>query len=175
LFLQEALLLSIYGGIQKGGSMKKILSICLVLMMVATTVMAEHVISSKDNPQFLYVLSAKSGSFEGDTLTLKDVPLVIYFSDRPDRIAGHMSVKQFVELWNKGSDSFKADPPNTTLSIFNEEGNQDIVFEIISTPTIKNDSITFSVRLLLGDLPKVISSSSLFIDVFTKNSVPTFD
>ncbi len=146
--------------------MKKILSICLVLMLVSSSVMAEHVISSKDKPEFLYVLSAKSGTFEGDTLTLKDVPLVIYFSDRPDRIAGHMSLKKFVKLWGKGANSFKADPPNATLSIFNEQGNKDAVIELVGVPEVKGNSVTWSIRVLLGNLPKEISTSSLFIDLY---------
>ncbi len=157
-----------------GANMKKILSIGLVLMLATTTLVAQHVIDSKDNPQFLYVLSAKSGTFEDGTLTLNDVPVAVYFSDRPYRIAGHISLKKFVKMWGKGADSFKLDPPNATLSILNKEGNQDVVFEIIGTPTIENDSITFSVKLLLGNLPKVIVSSSLFIDVFAKNMSPTF-
>ena len=106
--------------------MRKILLICIMLMLATTTVMADDVISSKENPEFLYVLSATSGSFEGDTLTLRDVPLVIYFSDRPNRIAGHMSLKKFVKLWGKGKNSFKKDPPNATLSIFNKKRNKDV-------------------------------------------------
>ncbi len=51
--------------------MKKILSVCLVLLLAATTVGVEPVIGGKDNPEFLYVLSAKPGTFEGDTLTCK--------------------------------------------------------------------------------------------------------
>lgn len=155
--------------------MKKILSVCLVLVLVATSVGAEHVIGGKDNQEFLYVLSAKSGAFDGGTLTLKDIPLVIYFSDRPNRIAGHMSLEGFVRLWGKGVDSFKSDPPNATLSVYDEKGNKDVVLEIIGTPTIKNDSIICNVRLILGDLPEVFPASSLFVDVFTKNKVPTFD
>ena len=128
--------------------MKKILSICLILMLATTPVMAGHVIDSKENPEYLFVLSAESGSFDGETLTLKGVPNVIYFSDRPNRIAGHMSLEKFVELLGKGTDSFKADPPNATLSLLDESGNKDVVIEL-SNPQLKGDTLTFKVRIRL--------------------------
>ena len=73
--------------------MKRILLICLVLT-ATTAVLADHVIDESENPQFLFVMSAVSGSFDGETLTLTGVPSVVYFSDRPYRIAGHMSLEE---------------------------------------------------------------------------------
>ena len=145
--------------------MKKILSICLVLMLASTTVMAANVISSKDNPAFLYVLSAKSGSFEGDTLILRDVPQVIYFSDRPDRIAGHMSLKQFVEKWNDEFDKVKSDPPNASLSTFDKQESKIIVVEL-SDLQIKGNTLVYKVRVLEGDMIESFDLSALFIDDF---------
>ena len=145
--------------------MKKILSFCLVLMLAATTVGAEPVIGGKDKPEFLYVMSAMSGSFDGKTLTLKGVPLVIYFSDRPDRIAGHMSLKKFVAQWGKGPDSFKTDPPNATLSVFNEKGNKDVVLEL-SNLQLKGATLTCKVRVLEGNTTKSFGPASLFIDLY---------
>ncbi|HEC12855.1 MAG TPA: hypothetical protein ENI80_06330 [Acidiferrobacteraceae bacterium] len=143
--------------------MKKILITCLVLIFASITVLAKDAINKKETPQFLYVLSAKAGSFEEKTLTLKDVPLVIYFSDRPARIAGHMSLKEFVKMWGKGKDSFKKNPPNATLSIFNEKGGKDVVIEI-SAPQIKDDVLSFSARLLEGKASQSFGAVSLFID-----------
>ncbi len=150
--------------------MKKILSISLVLMLAFTTAVAQDVINNKDKPEYLYVLSAKSGSFDDGTLTLNDVPMVIYFSDRPYRIAGHISLKKFVDLWREGSDSFKADPPNATLSIFDEQGNKDVVLEI-SNLQLKENTLAFKIHVLEGNTPKSFGPSSLFIDeiVFPPN------
>ncbi len=89
----------------------------VMLTLVPGLVFAEHVIDDSKEPRYLFVLSATSGSLKGDTLTLNGVPNVIYFSDRPLRKAGHMSLSNFIEMWNKGSDSYKADPPNATLSV----------------------------------------------------------
>ena len=132
-------------------------------MLAVTIVGAEHVIGCKDKPEFLFALSAQSGSFDGKTLTLKDIPLVIYFSDRPNRISGHISLKKFVKLWGKGTDSFKVDPPNATLSILDESGNRNAVIEI-STPVLIKKTITFTVDILQGTIPTSFSAGSLFID-----------
>ena len=132
-------------------------------MLAITGIGCRNTSDHKNTPQMLFVLSAKSGSFEGDTLTLNDVPLVIYFSDRPDRIAGHESLRSFVNDWARGSNSFKADPPNATLSVFDEEGNKNAVIEI-NNPKLNNNTITFEVRLLEGSIPKSFEASSLFVD-----------
>ena len=48
--------------------------------------------------QLLFVQSAGSMSFSDGVLTLKDVaPLTIFFSDRPQRVAGHMPTKSFMQ------------------------------------------------------------------------------
>ena len=39
----------------------------------------------------------------------------LYFSDRPQRIVGHMATTDFVELWDAGDNSFESDPPNAVL------------------------------------------------------------
>jgi hypothetical protein len=143
--------------------MKKVLSVCLILMLVATTSCTKHVINGSKKPKFLYVLSAKSGVLDGKTLTLKDVPLVIYFSDRPDRVAGHMSLKKFVKMWGEGPDSFKIDPPNASLSILNA-GEKTAVVELVGVPEFKGNSVTFKIKVISGTLPNSLPALSLFID-----------
>ena len=141
--------------------MKKMMG--MMIGMLVMTLLASPVYGAP--PSYLFVLSGESGSFEGDTLTLNDVPLVVYFSDRPYRVAGHMSLEKFVELWGKGSDSFKADPPNATLSIFGEQGNKDVVVELME-PRIKEATLVFRVRLLKGNIAKSFGAASIFIDAF---------
>ena len=148
--------------------MKKHLLAFFVLLLAVTTIVGQDVINNKDKPEYLYVLSAKSGSFDDGTLTLNNVPMVIYFSDRPYRIAGHISLKKFVENWNKGSDSFMADPPNATLSILGVDRNTNVVIEI-SAPVIKQDIVIFKVRILEGSLPMKFANASLFVDIVNFN------
>lgn len=126
---------------------------------------ANPVINDADAPRFLYTMSAKSGTMEGDRLTLKGVPLVIYFSDRPHRLSGMLSLQVFAQGWDQGTDSFRADPPNATLSILSKDGAQNTVVEI-SEPDVKvkEGSISFKVRVLEGEVPKSFGTASLFID-----------
>ncbi len=137
----------------------------VMLTLVPGLVFAEHVIDDSKNPGYLFVLSATSGSLKGDTLTLNGVPNVIYFSDRPARIAGHMSASKFVEMWDKGVDSFKADPPNATLSILEKDGAKNAVLELMSVEQ-KNGSVVFKVVVLEGMFPVEFNTGDLFIDLF---------
>lgn len=121
-------------------------------------------LSKNGEVQFLFVMNSKSGSFKDNTLTLKGIPIVTYFSDRPDRIAGDVSLSEFVDSWARGPDSFKVDPPNAALSFSGRTLVQTIIVEI-SNPTVKNNSISFKARSLKGDIPEEFGPSSLFIDV----------
>lgn len=72
------------------------------------------------NADFLFVQTARRISFDraANRLTLHDVsPVTLFFSDRPDRIAGNMRTAAFVPFWSQGRDSFLSDPPNADLSI----------------------------------------------------------
>jgi len=135
----------------------------VMLTLVPGLVFAEHVIDDSKNPGYLFVISGTSGSLKGDTLTLNGVPNAIYFSDRPDRVAGHLSLEKFVEMWDKGGDSFKADPPNATLSVLKKDGAKNVVVELLGAEQ-KNGSVVLKYRVLEGELPKSFEQFALFID-----------
>ena len=139
----------------------------LMLTLIPGLAFAENVIDDSKNPEYLFTLAATSGTFEGDTLTLKDVPLVVYFTDRPVRESGHFSLEKFIGMWDKGLDSFKDVPPTAELSVYGENGDKHDVF-IISKPMIKGDTISFKIKELdEGDnIPKSFSHATLFIDNF---------
>jgi len=136
----------------------------VMLTLLPGLVFAEHVIDDSKEPRYLFVISGTSGSLKGDTLTLNGVPNVIYFSDRPNRVAGHISLAKFVESWNKGVDSYKADPPNATLSVLNKDGAKNVVVELMSVEQ-KSGSVVFKVAVLEGMSPESFKMSSLFIDI----------
>jgi len=142
----------------------------VMLTLVPGLVFAEHVIDDSKGHRYLFVLSATSGSLKGDTLTLNGVPNVIYFSDRPVRVAGHLSLEKFVESWNKGSDSFKADPPNATLSVLTKEGADNVVVELLSVQQ-KNGAVVFKVAVLEGMFLVEFNTGDLFIDLFVGNAL----
>jgi len=144
----------------------------VMLTLVPGLVFAEHVIDDSKNTGYLFVISGTSGSLDGDKLTLNGVPNVIYFSDRPARKAGHMSVKNFVDAWDKGDDSLKADPPNAVVSIFGEKGSKNTVVELMN-PEVKEGSITFNVKVLQGEMPKSFGTASLFVDLYGIDTAAT--
>ena len=63
----------------------------------------------------------------------------LYFSDRPQRIAGHLKMADYLKEWTAqaGKDNFKADPPNATLSVY-EPGQPDntVVVVEITNPVV---------------------------------------
>ncbi len=111
--------------------------------------------------------------FEGDTLTLKGVPLVVYFSDRPVRAAGHITLEKFTGMWDKGADNFKADPPNTELAIYSKNGDKHAIL-IVSRPEIKGNAISFKVQLISGGPPNSFGHSTLFIDSLVNSQITDF-
>jgi len=139
----------------------------MMLILVSGLVFAENVIDDSKNPQYLFTLAGKSGTFEGDTLTLKDIPLVVYFTDRPVRQSGHISLEKFIGMWDQGVDNFKDVPPTAQLSVYDESGDKHDVL-IISSPKVKGDTISFKVKELeeSESIPKSFRHSTLFIDNF---------
>jgi len=135
----------------------------VMLTLLPGLVFAENVIDDSKNTGYLFVISGTSGSLDGDTLTLNGVPNVLYFSDRPARKAGHMSLSEFIEMWNKESDGYKADPPNATLSVLKKDGTNNIVVELMSVEQ-KSGSVVFKVAVLEGTIPGHFKAASIFID-----------
>ena len=140
--------------------------------------------SNKPNAEYLFVESAdkvyikvdnsKDGTY---TITLKNVdPLVTYFSDRPIRNAGELTVDKFLEIWqNDSNDSFKKNPPNAVLhakkgDLFTDEHVFNFAIEL-SNPVYnkKERSLTFVAKPLPGNIDPMPNSItlhhvSLFID-----------
>jgi hypothetical protein len=115
--------------------------------------------------QFLFVQNAKEVSFENGTMTMHGVnPVTVCFADRPERIAGHMPTTRIVPMWKEGNNSFTADPPNATLSIFSGDKVSDVVM-VLRNPRLSGDDLTYDVRSLEGTPPAQGGACSLFIDI----------
>jgi hypothetical protein len=116
---------------------------------------------------FLFVQSSKGMTFDpsGSKLTLNGVsPITLFFTDRPDRTAGNMKTAAFVPFWSKGKDSFKSDPPNADLSILEGDTLKQIVV-VLQDPALEGDSLSYTVKVLQGEMPAKGADVSLFIDV----------
>lgn len=115
----------------------------------------------------LFVQSAAGMTYDkaSGKLVLRGVsPATILFSDRPKRIAGHMDTKEFVPFWSEGKDSFSKDPPNATLSIFDERALSQVVVTL-RNPVLAGDTLTYDVRVLQGEMPAKGGLISVFIDI----------
>ena len=121
--------------------------------------------STAPAPQsLLFAQTAQAMRFDGTTMTLKGIPPVtLFFSDRPYRLTGHIGNDRYVELWSGIQDSFKADPPNAALALLDEPGKSPIVVELMSA-TLRDDELSYEVRVLEGELPAESGPVSLFID-----------
>ncbi|MDG2053121.1 MAG: hypothetical protein P8J86_00280 [Phycisphaerales bacterium] len=131
----------------------------------------------------LFVQSTEAGSLtpvEGKkgTFTLelsKPNPHVTFFTDRPERHAGTMSISQFLGIWNQGKDSFETDPPNAALAVASEP-LKTMVFELADPVAGKDDKSVQYTATLVSD-PYMMTQSinkshefgfaSLFIDDYS--------
>jgi hypothetical protein len=128
--------------------------------------MSEHTKPQVDSIEALFVQSAHRLTTSHDSVTLHGLAhATIFFSDRPQRVVGHLSSRKFVDQWGDGEDSFAEDPPNAVLS-FLEDGDTvpEEVTMTISDPQLDGDTLTYTVDILDGMLPASAGPCSLFID-----------
>ena len=88
----------------------------------------------------------------------------LFFSDRPERVVGHMTTKQFLDQWGEGPDSFEADPPNAVLSFADASGEMEDAVVILRSPSLEGDSLRYSIEVLDGTVPQAAGACTLFID-----------
>jgi hypothetical protein len=118
--------------------------------------------------QLMFVQLAESMRTEGDILRLVGLaPQTLWFTDRPQRLAGHITMPAFMEEWtNKaGADNFAKDPPNATLSVY-EPGRSDNTLAVIeiSHPVIEGRDLVYKMRVIDGKVPATGGATSIFID-----------
>ena len=114
----------------------------------------------------MFVQSARGMSSAEHAMTLSGLaPATLYFSDRPQRVAGHLSSARFVELWQHGQNSFAVDPPNAVLSFFSDLADApDNATVTLRAPRLAGDDLTYDVEVIEGTLPVRAAACSLFID-----------
>ncbi|MCB1441725.1 MAG: hypothetical protein KDJ72_01780 [Methyloceanibacter sp.] len=123
---------------------------------------------------FLFVQSAKNMSFDPATnkLTLENVsPVTLFFTDRPERIAGNMKTAAFLPFWSEGKDSFKSDPPNADVSIVDGKTLTQTVVEL-QDPVLEGDNLSYTVKLIKGDMPSAGTDVAVFIDIIGRPLTP---
>jgi hypothetical protein len=128
---------------------------------------SEVAAKTTEQADFLFVQTARGMSFDKATskLTLREVsPITLFFSDRPDRIAGNMRTTAFVPFWSTGKDSFLSDPPNADISILEGNTLRQVVVEL-QAPALSGNDLTYTIKVLKGELPGSGADVSVFIDV----------
>jgi len=124
--------------------------------------------------QSMFVQTAHGAASDGKTLTLNNVtPSTLYFSDRPQRIVGHMTTADFVDLWAEGDNSFQEDPPNAVLA-FLESGDQvpEDAVVVIREPRLDGAQLSYKIEALEGAVPAEAGPVTLFIDPFGRPLSP---
>jgi hypothetical protein len=123
---------------------------------------------------YLFVQTAKAMAFDRseNRLTLEGVsPVTLFFADRPERIAGNMRTETFVPFWSTGKDSFLSDPPNADLSILEGDQLRQVVV-VLHDPVLEGDRLSYTVKILQGEIPPRASDISVFIDIIGMPRTP---
>ena len=124
-------------------------TVVAVLLALFASVLAKAAEEAAKQADFLFVQNAKGMTFDPATskLTLEGVsPVTVFFSDRPERIAGNMKTAAFVPHWNKGKDSFLSDPPNADIYILEDNTLKQVV-AVLRDTLLTGDSLTYTVRV----------------------------
>ncbi len=133
-----------------------------------------EIVKELEDISALFVQTAHGAEHADGRLVLRGVtPSTLYFSDRPQRVVGHLHTAEFVGLWDDGEDSFQEDPPNAVLAFVaqGEETPQDVVITI-TDPVVTGADLSYAATVLDGTLPKRAGACTLFIDPFGRPLSP---
>ncbi len=145
-------------------------NILLAAPALAATTVAPRAASAQETAKtadFLFVQTADAMTYHAPTkkLTLLDVgDSTLFFSDRPERIAGNMKTEAFIPFWSTGKDSFLSDPPNADLSILGN-GQLSQVVVVLTNPELTDNQLAYTVDVIDGEMPEKGSHISVFIDI----------
>jgi len=118
---------------------------------------------TEGDAEFLMVQSAHGARLENGVLRLDGVsPSTLYFSDRPERIVGHLPTLYFADYWNEG-ETFQTSPPNAALSILETEAVEDVVV-VLKSMRVEGHDAVYDVDVLEGPEFLEGAANALFID-----------
>jgi hypothetical protein len=137
------------------------------LSLAASGASAAQETQPQAKADFLFVQTAKAMQYDKATnrLTLRGVsPVTLFFSDRPERIAGNMGTREFIPFWGQGKNSFLSDPPNADISVL-EGGSLKQTVAVLRDPVLEGDNLVYTVEILKGEMPASGANVSVFIDI----------
>ena len=131
---------------------------------------ATNACAKEQKPMVMFVQIADDLKVDPNAETLRLVKVgqqTIYFADRPERIAGHIKMADYLSEWTSkaGSDNFHNNPPNATVSVL-EPGKtaNTLAIVTISSPRVEGADLIYNYRMIGGTLPTTGGAASLFID-----------
>ncbi|MEJ2335510.1 MAG: hypothetical protein P8Y26_07725 [Gemmatimonadales bacterium] len=149
------------------------------LLTVVALLAAADARAQDQEVEWLFVQTADSVTLKDGELTLFGIsPATLFFSDRPERIAGHGLTAEFVTFWQRiADDGFGADPPNATLAIVSNDVADDVVLTLMTpeldgstlrypvmNPELDGSMLRYPVTVLEGDEEVEGGPCSLFVD-----------
>ena len=145
-------------------------AVLLAAVMLSMVACATTSTTSSESPQYMFVQIAEDVKVDAAATTFRLVKVnqqTLYFSDRPERIAGHLKMAAYLDEWkaSEGPDNFASDPPNATLSVY-EPGHPENTLTVvkISHPLIDGNDLVYSYKLIEGTMPSTGGATALFID-----------
>jgi hypothetical protein len=82
-----------------------------------------------------------------------------------------MKTAAFIPFWGKGKDSFLSDPPNADLSILEGSELRQVVV-VLENPQLNGGDLSYSVKIVGGEMPEKGSDVSVFIDIIGMPRTP---
>jgi hypothetical protein len=143
--------------------------------------------AAQDEADYLFTITGDSGAIEKGAERRLGRRLVVtwdgvsksthFFSDRPERKAGRLTTKEFVDSWDE---RFGDDPPNAALAAQTPAGEEDVVIVEITKADYspRRDRLTMTARVIGDDespfltaldddddnIPSTFDRATLFVD-----------
>jgi len=141
-----------------------------LLVVLLAGVLAGSTSTKADTPKVELMFVQVADDIRADAATLRLVGVAqqtLYFSDRPVRIAGNLTMGGYLDEWKatEGPDNFGNNPPNATLSVYEPgQATNSIAVIVISHPVVDGRDLVYDYKLIEGAMPRSGGAASLFID-----------
>ena len=135
--------------------------------------MTDDIEKQLEDIEALFAQTAHEMTTDGDKVTFHGLsPATLFFSDRPQRVVGHLTTQQFVDEWGKGENSFADDPPNAVISFVERRRDARGRHRRAQGSADRGRLAHLHGRLLEGSLPPKVELVSVFIDPFGRPLSP---
>ncbi len=128
---------------------------------------------NQEKASLLFVQESQGVTVDGEMMTMTGVkPVVLFFTDRPEHLAGYLTIDEFLSAVSEGPDSFANDPPNATLASLEGDEFVDVILELTQRPRYEDENLVFRVTVIEGELPVTGGPSALFIATIGRPLAP---